>query len=53
MTEREQLINWLNLYSVRKGEEFTLSSGQKSNVYICNVQSRDVFYAKIVVSTNG
>jgi orotate phosphoribosyltransferase len=33
-TEREQLIDWLNLYSVRVGEEFTLSSEQTSNVYV-------------------
>jgi orotate phosphoribosyltransferase len=31
---RELLIDWLNLYSVHSGEEFTLSSGQKSNVYV-------------------
>jgi orotate phosphoribosyltransferase len=33
-SEREQLIDWLDLFSVRSGEEFTLSSGQKSNVYV-------------------
>lgn len=32
--EREQLIDWLDLLSVRNGEEFTLASGQKSNVYV-------------------
>ena len=32
--EREQLIDWLDLFSVRSGEEFTLASGQKSNVYV-------------------
>ena len=33
-SEREQLIDWLNLFSVKSGEEFTLASGQKSNVYV-------------------
>lgn len=32
--EREQLISWLNILSVKCGEEFTLSSGQKSRFYI-------------------
>jgi orotate phosphoribosyltransferase len=31
---RELLIGWLNLFSVKTGEEFELSSGQKSNVYV-------------------
>ena len=33
-TDRDMLIDWLNLYSVKTGEEFELSSGQKSNVYV-------------------
>lgn len=33
-TERDLLIDWLNLYSVKSGEEFILASGQKSNVYV-------------------
>lgn len=33
-TEREQLIDLLDLFSVKKGEEFTLASGQKSDVYV-------------------
>lgn len=33
-TEREQLIDWIDLLSVKTGEEFTLSSGAKSNIYI-------------------
>jgi orotate phosphoribosyltransferase len=33
-SERDQLIDWLDLFSVKKGEEFTLASGQKSNVYV-------------------
>jgi orotate phosphoribosyltransferase len=33
-SEREQLIDWLDLFSVKTGEEFTLASGQKSNVYV-------------------
>lgn len=33
-SEREQLIDYLDLFSVRSGEEFTLASGQKSNVYV-------------------
>lgn len=33
-TEHEQLIDWLDLFSVKSGEEFTLASGQKSNVYV-------------------
>ncbi len=33
-SEREQLIDWLDLFSVKSGEEFTLVSGQKSNVYV-------------------
>lgn len=33
-SDREMLIDWLDLFSVRTGEEFTLSSGQKSNVYV-------------------
>jgi orotate phosphoribosyltransferase len=33
-SEREQLIDWLDLFSVKSGEEFTLASGQKSNVYV-------------------
>ena len=32
--EREKLIDHLKRFSVKKGEEFTLSSGQKSNIYI-------------------
>jgi orotate phosphoribosyltransferase len=32
--DRAQLIQWLNLLSVKTGEEFTLASGQKSNVYV-------------------
>lgn len=34
MSERELLIDWLNLFSVKTGEEFELASGQKSNVYV-------------------
>ena len=34
MNKREQLINWINLYSIEQGEEFTLASGQKSSVYL-------------------
>lgn len=33
-SEREQLIAWLDLFSVQSGEEFSLASGQKSNVYV-------------------
>lgn len=33
-TDREMLIEWLNLFSLQKGEEFTLASGQKSNMYV-------------------
>lgn len=33
-TEKDLLIDWLNLYSVRSGEEFILASGQKSTVYV-------------------
>lgn len=33
-TEREQLIDWLKLFSLETGEEFTLASGEKSNFYI-------------------
>lgn len=33
-SEREQLIDWLSLFSLSKGEEFTLSSGQKSDTYV-------------------
>ena len=33
-TEREQLIDWIDLYSVKTGQEFELSSGIKSNVYV-------------------
>jgi orotate phosphoribosyltransferase len=32
--DKQQLIDWLNLFSVKTGEEFELSSGQKSNVYV-------------------
>ena len=32
--DRQELIYWLKLLSVQTGEEFELSSGQKSNVYI-------------------
>jgi len=32
--KKEQLIEWLNLFSITKGREFTLASGQKSNIYI-------------------
>jgi orotate phosphoribosyltransferase len=32
--EREKLIEDLKMLSVKKGEEFTLASGQKSNIYI-------------------
>lgn len=32
--ERDKLIEDLKRLSVKKGEEFTLSSGQKSNIYI-------------------
>lgn len=32
--ERDQLIDFLDLYSVKSGEEFTLASGQKSNTYV-------------------
>lgn len=34
MTEIEELINWLDLLSVFSGEEFVLSSGEKSNIYV-------------------
>jgi orotate phosphoribosyltransferase len=33
-TERERLIDYLDLFSVKSGEEFTLASGQKSNIYV-------------------
>ena len=33
-SERERLIDLLDLFSVKKGEEFTLASGQKSDVYV-------------------
>lgn len=33
-SERDQLIDWLKLYSLKFGEEFILASGQKSNVYV-------------------
>lgn len=33
-TNLQDLISWLNLYSVSNGAEFTLSSGQKSSTYI-------------------
>lgn len=33
-TEREQPIDWIDLYSVKNGQEFTLASGQKSSVYV-------------------
>ena len=32
--KRQELISWLNLFSLRSGEEFTLASGQKSNIYV-------------------
>jgi orotate phosphoribosyltransferase len=32
--ERQKLIEDLKLLSIKKGEEFTLASGQKSNIYI-------------------
>lgn len=32
--ERQKLIDDLQTFSLRKGEEFTLASGQKSNIYI-------------------
>jgi orotate phosphoribosyltransferase len=32
--ERKLLIDWLNLFSLKTGEEFELSSGQKSNIYV-------------------
>lgn len=32
--ERRKLIEDLKTYSIRTGEEFTLSSGQKSNIYV-------------------
>ena len=31
---KDQLISWLNKLSVKSGEEFTLASGQKSNIYV-------------------
>lgn len=31
---KKLLIDFLNLYSVRSGEEFELASGEKSNVYV-------------------
>jgi orotate phosphoribosyltransferase len=34
MDDRQQLINWLNVYSIKTGQDFQLSSGQISNVYI-------------------
>jgi orotate phosphoribosyltransferase len=34
MDDKQELIHWLNLLSVRSGQEFDLASGQKSNVYI-------------------
>lgn len=34
MTDNEELISWLNLFSVLKNTNFDLSSGQKSNFYI-------------------
>lgn len=33
-SKRDQLIDWIDLFSVSSGEEFTLSSGEKSNVYV-------------------
>lgn len=33
-SEREQLIDLLNLYSIKYGEDFVLASGEKSNVYV-------------------
>jgi len=32
--ERQKLIEDLKIFSIKKGEEFTLASGQKSNIYI-------------------
>jgi orotate phosphoribosyltransferase len=34
ISDRQILINWLDLYSIKSGEEFELASGQKSNVYV-------------------
>lgn len=42
MIERNKLIEDLKLLSIKKGEEFTLASGQKSNVY-CDVKQTALF----------
>jgi len=34
ISDREQLIFYLKSLSIKRGEEFTLASGQKSNIYI-------------------
>jgi orotate phosphoribosyltransferase len=34
INEKEVLIDWLNLFSVRKGEKFELASGQITDVYV-------------------
>lgn len=34
MDDRQQLISWLSLFSLQKGEEFTLASGAKSDIYV-------------------
>jgi orotate phosphoribosyltransferase len=34
MDDKQELIHWLNLLSVRSGQEFDLASGQKSNIYV-------------------
>lgn len=33
-SERDQLIDWLDLFSIESGSEFILASGQKSNIYV-------------------
>ena len=42
MIERNKLIEDLRLLSIKKGEEFTLASGQKSNIY-CDVKQTMLF----------
>lgn len=46
MIERNKLIEDLKLLSIKKGEEFTLASGQKSNVY-CDVKQTALFGASM------
>jgi orotate phosphoribosyltransferase len=56
MIERNKLIEDLKLLSIKQGEEFTLASGQKSNIY-CDVKQTALFgpsmhnLAKLVYAT--